>query len=108
MDPVESMFQKDNSRVHTENIIKQLFAKQKFIVLEWPTNSPDLNIIDHVWTHIKYRLNTYEQVLSYNHVCYSGRRVHNNSLCLNKQTPLFVSLFLLPIHNFISITTLTG
>ena len=60
MDPVESMFQQDNSRVHTAHAVQRWFAKQKFTILEWPANSPDLNIIEHVWAYIKYRLTTYE------------------------------------------------
>lgn len=60
MDPAESIFQQDNSRVHTANVVQEWFAEQEYDVLEWPANSPDLNIIEHVWAYIKHRLATYE------------------------------------------------
>jgi transposase len=56
MDSATSIFQQDNSRVHTANVVKQWFAAQEFTVLEWPANSPDLNIIEHVWRYMKQQL----------------------------------------------------
>lgn len=62
MNRAESIFQQDNSRVHTANIIQQWLAEQEFTVLEWPANSPDLNIIEHVWAYIKYTLSKDKRV----------------------------------------------
>jgi len=61
MNPATSSFQQDNSRVHTANIVKEWFNKQEFTVLEWPFNSPDLNIIEHIWRYMKQRLGAYRQ-----------------------------------------------
>ena len=56
MDPAESIFQQDHSRVHTANVVQQWLAEQEFTVIDWPANSPDLNIIEPVWAYIKHRL----------------------------------------------------
>jgi transposase len=60
MDPATSIFQQDNSRVHTANIVQEWFVQQEFTVLRWPPNSPDLNIIEHVWRYMKQRLARYK------------------------------------------------
>jgi len=56
MHPAKSIFQQDNSRVHTAKAVRKWFDKQKFTVLKWPPNSPDLNIIEYVWAYIKQKL----------------------------------------------------
>lgn len=49
-------FQDDNSQVHTADIVNNWFAKFDIERLEWPSKSPDLNIIEDIWGYIKYHL----------------------------------------------------
>jgi len=52
------IFQQDNARIHTANKTKDWFKKQKFTVMEWPPNSPNMNLIEHLWRELKAQLHT--------------------------------------------------
>jgi hypothetical protein len=56
IDRTNLIFQQDNDPKHTSRSTKAWMEANGFNVLEWPSNSPDMNPIEHVWNDVDMRV----------------------------------------------------
>ena len=50
------LFHDDNVPVHRSRVLQEYKAKNNLKSTSWPTQSPDLNIIENIWLYIKRKL----------------------------------------------------
>ena len=77
------VFQMDNDPKHTSEVVAKWLKDNTVKVLEWPSQSPDLNPIENLWAQLKKRVRARRptNLIQLHHLCQEERAKIHPTYC---------------------------